>query len=89
MPIKIANGLPARKTLESENIFVMDENRATTQDIRPLKIIILNLMPTKIIHRDPAGPPAGQHAASDRGGASGHEHQSAQTHIQGTYAYFL
>lgn len=48
MPIKIANGLPARKTLESENIFVMDENRATTQDIRPLKIIILNLMPTKI-----------------------------------------
>ncbi len=48
MPIKIANGLPARKTLESENIFVMDENRATTQDIRPLKILILNLMPTKI-----------------------------------------
>ena len=48
MPIKIANGLPARKTLESENIFVMDETRATTQDIRPLKILILNLMPTKI-----------------------------------------
>ena len=48
MPIKIANALPARRTLESENIFVMDENRATTQDIRPLKILILNLMPTKI-----------------------------------------
>ncbi len=48
MPIKIANGLPARKTLESENIFVMDEMRATTQDIRPLHILILNLMPTKI-----------------------------------------
>ena len=48
MPIKIANGLPARKTLENENIFVMDELRATTQDIRPLKILILNLMPTKI-----------------------------------------
>ena len=48
MPIKIANELPARKTLESENIFVMDENRATTQDIRPLRILILNLMPTKI-----------------------------------------
>ena len=48
MPIKIDNQLPARKTLESENIFVMDENRATTQDIRPLRILILNLMPTKI-----------------------------------------
>lgn len=48
MPIKIDNELPARKTLESENIFVMDETRATTQDIRPLKILILNLMPTKI-----------------------------------------
>lgn len=48
MPIKIADKLPARKTLESENIFVMDENRATAQDIRPLRILILNLMPTKI-----------------------------------------
>lgn len=48
MPIKIDNELPARKTLESENIFVMDETRATTQDIRPLRILILNLMPTKI-----------------------------------------
>ena len=44
MPIKIANGLPARKTLESENIFVMDEMRATTQDIRPLHILILNFL---------------------------------------------
>ena len=48
MPIKIDNQLPARKTLESENIIVIDENRATTQDIRPLRILILNLMPTKI-----------------------------------------
>lgn len=48
MPIKIQNDLPAIKILESENIFVMQEARATTQDIRPLKIIILNLMPTKI-----------------------------------------
>lgn len=48
MPIKIDNELPARKTLESENIFVMEETRATTQDIRPLRILILNLMPTKI-----------------------------------------
>ena len=48
MPIKIPNDLPAVKTLESENIFVMTETRAITQDIRPLKILILNLMPKKI-----------------------------------------
>jgi homoserine O-succinyltransferase len=48
MPIKVANNLPAIKILEEENIFVMPEDRAITQDIRPLKIVILNLMPTKI-----------------------------------------
>ena len=48
MPIKIPNELPAVKTLENENIFVMTEKRAIGQDIRPLKILILNLMPTKI-----------------------------------------
>ncbi len=48
MPIKITNGLPAHKALEAENIFVMTEDRAITQDIRPLRIILLNLMPTKI-----------------------------------------
>ena len=48
MPIKIPNNLPAVKTLQSENIFVMTETRAISQDIRPLKILILNLMPKKI-----------------------------------------
>ena len=48
MPIKIANELPAHHALESENIFVMTEDRAMKQDIRPLYILILNLMPTKI-----------------------------------------
>lgn len=48
MPIKIPNELPAYKTLTDENIFIMDETRAVTQDIRPLKIAIVNLMPTKI-----------------------------------------
>ena len=48
MPIKIPNELPAYKTLTAENIFIMDETRAITQDIRPLKIAIVNLMPTKI-----------------------------------------
>ncbi|MBQ3115300.1 MAG: homoserine O-succinyltransferase [Clostridia bacterium] len=48
MPIKIPNNLPAEKILAQENIFVMNENRAITQDIRPLNIVILNIMPTKI-----------------------------------------
>ena len=48
MPIRIPNGLPATKTLTSENIFVMTETRAVAQDIRPLEILVLNLMPTKI-----------------------------------------
>ena len=47
MPIKVQNDLPARAVLESENIFVMDEDRALSQDIRPLEILILNLMPIK------------------------------------------
>lgn len=49
MPVKIPDSLPARGILESENIFVMGENRALHQDIRPLRIAILNLMPTKIL----------------------------------------
>ena len=48
MPINIPDGLPAFSALEKENIFVMKETRATSQDIRPLKIAILNLMPTKV-----------------------------------------
>lgn len=48
MPIKIPNSLPATEVLHSENIFVMTEERATTQDIRSLQILVLNLMPTKI-----------------------------------------
>ena len=48
MPIKIPAGLPAHETMERENIFVMTDFRAEHQDIRPLKIAVLNLMPTKI-----------------------------------------
>lgn len=47
MPIKVQKDLPAKAILESENIFVMDEERARSQDIRPLQILILNLMPIK------------------------------------------
>jgi homoserine O-succinyltransferase/O-acetyltransferase len=49
MPINIPNDLPASDILKSENIFVMNEKRATTQDIRPLNIVILNLMPIKTV----------------------------------------
>ena len=49
MPIKIPDQLPAREILQSENIFVMGEERAIHQDIRPLQIAVLNLMPTKIV----------------------------------------
>lgn len=49
MPIKIPDRLPAKQILQKENIFIMDEHRAIHQDIRPLQIAILNLMPTKIV----------------------------------------
>jgi len=48
LPVNIPHALPARKTLESENVFVMTDTRASHQDIRPLRIAIVNLMPTKI-----------------------------------------
>ena len=47
MPIKIQSDLPVKEILEKENLFVMDENRAMHQDIRPIYILILNLMPLK------------------------------------------
>ena len=47
MPIKVQKDLPAKAILERENIFMMDEDRAVSQDIRPLQILILNLMPLK------------------------------------------
>jgi len=49
MPIKIPNQLPAAEVLNNENIFIMHEARASSQDIRPLRIVILNLMPEKIV----------------------------------------
>lgn len=47
MPIKVQSGLPAKEKLERENVFTMDENRAMHQDIRPIEVGILNLMPLK------------------------------------------
>ena len=48
MPLNLPDRLPAIEALNEENIFVIDEKRASSQDIRPLKIVILNLMPVKI-----------------------------------------
>ena len=65
MPIKIPDSLPATAVLESENIFVMTEYRAMHQDIRPLNVLILNLMPTKVISRKSAAAETFKHTASD------------------------
>ena len=51
MPITIPDSLPAKQILEDENIFIMTQYRADHQDIRPLNVLILNLMPTKITTR--------------------------------------
>ena len=73
MPIKIPDSLPARAILEDENIFVMTEHRAILQDIRPLELLILNLMPTKIVTETQLHaqalqlpPPGAGGAAADR-----------------------
>ena len=50
MPIRIPDQLPATEQLESENIFVMTEHRAMHQDIRPLRVLLLNLMPVSYTH---------------------------------------
>ena len=63
MPIKIPDGLPAGDLLAQENIFVMPQQRAAQQDIRPLRIAILNLMPTKQTTETQIAAPACQHAA--------------------------
>ena len=55
MPIKIPNDLPAAAILEKEHIFIMDSDRAYSQDIRPLRLLILNLMPVKQVTELPDG----------------------------------
>lgn len=64
MPIKIQSDLPAREILDNENIFVMDEYRAMLQNIRPLQICILNLMPVKQDTELAASSVAVQYAAA-------------------------
>jgi homoserine O-succinyltransferase len=66
MPIRIKNDLPAKSILEKEDIFVMPEERAEAQDIRPLKILLLNLMPTKNNYRNPVPGTSGQYPDTGR-----------------------
>ena len=83
MPIKIPNDLPATAVLEKENIFVITETRAITQDIRPLKIAILNLMPTKVETETQFVRLLGNTAASGAG-AFAHQNPQVEKHVSGT-----
>ena len=87
MPIKIADSLPARAVLESENIFVMTEHRAATQDIRPLRIGLLNLMPLKIITETQIL--FIQHADPDRGRSDPDRNVSFQKYAGGSSSHLL
>ena len=69
MPLNLPSRLPAVEILKSENIFVMDSQQASTQDIRPLRIVILNLMPLKITTETDLDPVIIQYAIADRGGS--------------------
>ena len=71
MPLNLPDKLPAIELLKEENIFVIDNSRATQQDIRPLRIVILNLMPLKITTETDLGASAFQYSAS--GGNLVHE----------------
>ena len=62
MPLRLPDKLPAIELLKRENIFVMDNSRAISQDIRPLKIVILNLMPFENNHRNRSCPSAFQYS---------------------------
>ncbi|WP_371814466.1 homoserine O-succinyltransferase [Jeotgalicoccus sp. WY2] len=66
MPIKIIEGLPVRTKLQQEQVYTIEASRAITQDIRPLKILILNLMPLKETTRTAALKTAGQLTSSNR-----------------------
>lgn len=92
MPIKIDNGLPVKKILEDENVFVMDSDRALNQDIRPLNILIVNLMPLKedtelALLRSLANTPLQVNISFVRMGS----HESKNTpaeHLERFYVYF-
>ena len=79
MPIRIDNELPAKQSLEIENIFVMSNKRADTQDIRPLHIIKFDAHQDR--HGDPAAASAEQHAAASECGLSASEQSYCQAYL--------
>lgn len=92
MPIKIDNGLPVKKILEDENVFVMDSDRAMNQDIRPLNILIVNLMPLKedtelALLRSLANTPLQVDISFVRMGSHESKNTSAE-HLERFYVYF-
>ena len=89
MPIKIPNALPATETLLGENIFVITETRALTQDIRPLQIALLNLMPTKIVTETQFARLFGQHAFAGGAYPSAHQHPRGEKRQPRTPALLL
>lgn len=89
MPINVPNGLPAIAALEKENIFVMTEERAQTQDIRPLRIVILNLMPKKIEIRNTAAPFVGKYASAGGCRVAADCYSPVQEHSARTFSKVL
>ena len=88
MPIKVPSDLPALRTLERENIFVMHTRRAESQDIRPLRVLLLNLMPTKL-ETDAAAALSLEHSAPDRARPSPDEKLYLDPHPAGAPSLVL
>ncbi len=89
MPIKIDRGLPTVEILRTGNIFVMDDNRAQHQDIRPMNILILNRMPQKDSHRNAVVEAISQHASAVRSGISSYGQSSVKEYSYGSFGDFL
>lgn len=80
MPILVPKGLPAYTILKNENVFVISQQRALQQDIRPLQIVIVNLMPTKEVTETQIDQNAGQHTAPGQSPAFDHGFPRIQEH---------
>ena len=89
MPVKIPDALPAARVLAEENIFVMTEKRAVTQDIRPLRIAIVNLMPTKEVTETQLLRLIGNSPLSGGGGAADHCYLCWNAHLSRPSQGFL
>ena len=89
MPLRIPNDLPARTVLEREGVMLMTEATAARQDIRPLRIALLNLMPNKIKTETQFARLMRRHAAADRTDAGQDDPPHAEEHASGSHARLL